>query len=293
MMNDAPERPAADTFRTLVIIPTYNERENLLPLCEAVLAQGSAVEVLVVDDNSPDGTGQAARGLAARNPRVHLLAREGKLGLGTAHVAGLRWALAGEYERAITMDADFSHPPDRIPAMLEASRRADLVVGSRYVPGGGHKGWPMRRLLLSSLSNLVARLTLGLEPADCTGAFRCFRRDVLKQLAFENMEATGYSFQEEMLWHCSGRGFVIAEVPIVFVDRQRGRSKISWREVWGGISTVFRLALTPRGRKRPLARPGAPAAGAVRRLHQPRRTGTISCLGVRPSDPADAERNGQ
>jgi len=293
MTNNAPGRPAADTFRTLVIIPTYNERENILPLCEAVLAQGSGVEVLVVDDNSPDGTGEVARELAARNPRVHLLAREGKLGLGTAHVAGLRWALAGQYERAITMDADFSHPPDRIPAMLEASRRADLVIGSRYVRGGGHKGWPVRRLLLSSLSNRVARLTLGLEPADCTGAFRCFRRRVLEQLAFENMQATGYSFQEEMLWHCSGRGFVIAEVPIVFVDRRRGRSKISCREVWGGVSTLFRLALTPRGRKRPLVPPDACATGAVLRLHRPRRPGTISCLGARPRDPADAERNAQ
>ncbi len=262
MVNHAPERPAADALRCLVIIPTYNERENLRPLCAAVLAQGTALEVLVVDDNSPDGTGDLARELAARDPRVHLLEREGKLGLGTAHIAGFRWALARHYERVITMDADFSHPPDRIPAMLEASRHADVVIGSRYVEGGGHKDWPVRRLLLSSLSNVVARLALRLEPADCTGAFRCFRRRVLEQIAFENIVAAGYSFQEEMLWHCSGRGFAIAEVPIVFADRQRGRSKISWREVWGGISTVMRLAFAPPGRKRP-AGPPEPR----RRLH--------------------------
>jgi len=263
MESAAPHVSAADTLKTLVVVPTYNERENLEPLCRAILAQGAGIEVLVVDDNSPDGTGELADRLAAHDGRIHVLRRPGKLGLGTAHVAGFRWALARDYERVITMDADFSHPPERIPAMLEASLECDLVIGSRYIPGGGHQDWPLRRVLLSRLSNLVARLALGLEPADCTGAYRCFRRSLLERIAFDNIRSRGYSFQEEMLWHCSGRGFSICEVPIVFADRARGSSKISWREVWGGVWTVIRLALTPARRKQP-AGPQPPSAPGAR-----------------------------
>ena len=240
---------AADRLDTVVIVPTYNERDNVQPLCEAILQQGRAVEALVVDDNSPDGTAEIVQRMMEAEPRVHLLKRPGKLGLGTAHIAGFRWALARRYELVITMDADFSHPPDRIPAMVEAATDNDVVIGSRYVKGGGHKDWPLRRILLSGLSNMVARAALRLEPADCTGAYRCFRRQVLEQIAFDNIVSRGYSFQEEMLWHCSGRGWRIAEVPIEFVDRLHGQSKISLREVWGGISTVGRLMLTPAGRR--------------------------------------------
>ncbi|KPK57847.1 MAG: hypothetical protein AMK73_09720 [Planctomycetes bacterium SM23_32] len=242
---------AADTLKTLVVVPTYNERENVEPLCRAILGQGRGVEVLVVDDGSPDGTGRVVERLGEAEPRIHLLQRGGKLGLGTAHIAGYRWALARDYGRVVTMDADFSHPPDRIRPMIEASVESDVVIGSRYVEGGGHKDWPARRVFLSSLSNLVARAALRLEPADCTGAFRCFRREVLKGIALDNIVSRGYSFQEEMLWHCSGRGWRIAEVPILFVDRRRGSSKISFGEIWGGISTVFRLMFTPAGRKKP------------------------------------------
>jgi dolichol-phosphate mannosyltransferase len=181
---------------------------------------------------------------------VHLLERPGKLGLGTAHVDGFRWALRGDYERVITMDADFSHPPVVIPEMLEASREAHVVLGSRYVAGGGHEDWPWHRVFLSSMSNLVARTALGLEPQDCTGAYRCFRREVLLRIAFDNIVSRGYSFQEEMLWHCSGRGWRIAEVPITFADRAAGESKIGLREIWGGVSTVFRLMFTPDARRR-------------------------------------------
>jgi len=247
--------PAADILKTVVIVPTYNERENIGELCETILRQGRGVEALVVDDNSPDGTSDFVLGMSARNPRVHLLRRKGKLGLGTAHIAGYRWALARDYERIITMDADFSHPPDRIPAMLEASLASDIVIGSRYIAGGAHRDWPLRRILLSSTSNLVARHALRLQPADCTGAFRCFRRAVLERIAFDNIVSKGYSFQEEMLWHCSGRGLRIAEVPITFLDRERGKSKISWREVWGGVSTVARLMFTPVGRRNRPSRP--------------------------------------
>jgi dolichol-phosphate mannosyltransferase len=230
-------------------VPTYNERENIERLCGEVLAQGSGIHVLVIDDNSPDGTADVVRAMAAEHPRVHLLGRPGKLGLGTAHIAGYRWGLARGYERIVTMDADFSHPPDRIPAMLEESLRSDVVIGSRYIQGGGHEDWPWHRIMLSSLSNSVARTALRFEPKDCTGAFRCFRRGVLERIAFDNIVSVGYSFQEEMLWHCCGRGFRISEVPIRFLDRQQGTSKISPREIWGGISTIFRLMFTPEGRR--------------------------------------------
>jgi dolichol-phosphate mannosyltransferase len=243
--------PAADVLKTLVVVPTYNERENIERLCRSILSQGRGIEVLVVDDNSPDGTGQAALRLERSTGRVHLLSRPGKLGLGTATIAGYRWALERDYERVITMDADFSHPPSAIPRMLEASLQADVVIGSRYAPGGGHKDWPRRRVLLSALSNLVARSALRLEPADCTGAFRCVRRSVLEGISFENIVSRGYSFQEEMLWHCAGRGLRFAEVPILFVDRSQGSSKISLREVYGGIATVLRLLFTPEGRRKP------------------------------------------
>ena len=240
---------ASDRTSTIVLVPTYNERDNVRLLCEAILSQGRAVEVLVVDDNSPDGTAEVVEAMMATESRIHLLRRPGKLGLGTAHIAGFRWALARRYELIITMDADFSHPPDRIPAMVEAAQDSEVVIGSRYVAGGGHQDWPWHRILLSGLSNRVARTALRLEPSDCTGAYRCFRREALEQVAFDNIVSRGYSFQEEMLWHCSGRGWRIAEVPIEFLDRQRGESKISLREIWGGISTVGRLMLTPAGRK--------------------------------------------
>jgi len=237
-------------LRTVVVIPTYNERENVEPLCLAVLGQGEGIDVLVVDDNSPDGTWQAAEELSAREPRVHLLRRPGKLGLGTAHIAGYRWALARGYDRVVTMDADFSHPPDAIPAMIEMSCRCDVVIGSRYVKGGGYEGWPLRRVLLSAVSNWVARTFLRLEPRDCTGAFRCFRREALEAVPLENIVARGYAFQEEMLWQCSGRGWRFGEVPIVFVQRARGESKISPKEVCVAVWTVVRLMFTPAGRRR-------------------------------------------
>jgi dolichol-phosphate mannosyltransferase len=243
-------RPA-DSLRTLAVVPTYNERENIVRLCRQLLAQGRSIDVLVVDDASPDGTAELVAELGRHEPRVHLLRRPAKLGLGTAHVAGYRWALARDYERVITMDADFSHPPERIPAMLEASLESDLVIGSRYCPGGGHQDWPWHRQLLSSAANFVARFCLRLEPADCTGAFRCFRRSVLEGAALHNILSRGYSFQEEMLWHCSGRGLRIAEVPILFVDRTGGASKMSLREMLGGVATVLRLLFTPHRRRAP------------------------------------------
>lgn len=237
-------------LRAVVIVATYNERENIVQLCERILRQGQNLDVLVVDDNSPDGTGELVADLSARAPRVHLLRRKGKMGLGTAHVAGYRWALERGYDRVVTMDADFSHPPESIPALLQESCRCEVVLASRYVPGGGWEGWPARRVFLSSISNWVTRAGLRLTPKDCTGAFRCFRSDALRRIPFENIRARGFNFQEEMLWQCSGRGWRIGEVPIIFVDRQRGATKISWRECLAAVLTIARLMFTPRGMRK-------------------------------------------
>ena len=236
-------------YRTVVIVPTYNERENVEKLCRHVTGLAPEIEVLVVDDNSPDGTAELVQRLKEDEPRVHLLRREGKLGLGTAHIAGYRWALEHDYERIVTMDADFSHPPDAIPDMVRASRDCQVVIGSRYIPGGGWEGWPMRRVILSSVSNWVTRAALRMQPKDCTGAFRCFRREVLEQIPLDRIRATGYCFMEEMLWQCSGRGFRIGEVPIVFVDREQGTSKISTDEFLGAVLTIVWLMFTPEGEK--------------------------------------------
>ena len=236
--------------RVLVVVPTYNERGNAERLCKAILAQGEEIELLAVDDNSPDGTADLVESLARAEPRIHLLRRPGKLGLGTAHVAGLRWALARDYGLMVTMDADFSHPPERIPAMIKASSDCHVVIGSRYVPGGGYENWPFRRAVLSKLSNWVGRTFLRLEPRDCTGAFRCFRREALEAIPLENIRSRGYSFMEEMLWQCSGRGWRFGEVPITFVDRSEGASKMSLGEVLAAVWTIVRLVFTPEGERK-------------------------------------------
>ena len=243
-------RSVAAMGRILVVVPTYNECGNVERLCNAILGQGEEVEVLVVDDNSPDGTGGIVESLGREQPRVHLLRRQGKLGLGTAHVAGFRWALERNYELVVTMDADFSHPPDCIPDMVALSGECHVVIGSRYVPGSRHENWSLGRVLLSRLSNWVARTLLRLEPRDCTGAFRCFRKEALACIPLGNIRCRGYAFMEEMLWQCSGRGWRFGEVPITFVDRTEGTSKISISEVLGAVFTVLRLVFTPEGEKR-------------------------------------------
>jgi dolichol-phosphate mannosyltransferase len=241
---------AADFIRALVVVPTYNERENVRPLCRRILRQGRALEVLVVDDNSPDGTAEQVRQIRAESDRVHLLERRDKLGLGTAYIAGFRWGLQRNYERLIQMDADFSHPPERLPAMLEKSRRCEVVLGSRYVPGGGWERWPRRRLIFSATANRLTRALLHLPARDCTAGFRCFRATALRQIPLENVRASGYAFQEEMLWQCTGRGWRICEVPISFRQRRRGRSKISLWEVLAALRVLVRLMFTPQGQKR-------------------------------------------
>jgi glycosyltransferase involved in cell wall biosynthesis len=230
-------------LKTIVIVPTYNEAENIRQLVGELLALPISIDVLVVDDNSPDGTGDIADKLAAKHPAVHVLHRAGKLGLGTAYIAGFRYGLANGYERILTMDADFSHHPSFIPAMLAKSQSgSDLVIGSRYVKGGGTSGCTLPRKLLSWGANAFAKTMLGLQAMDCTAGFRCYRREVLESIVLDAILSNGYSFLIEMLYRCQRLGWQVGEVPILFENRQRGASKISKQEVFKALGTVVRLA---------------------------------------------------
>ena len=236
--------------RALVITPTYNERTNVPTLIERVLAQDPRLEMLFVDDNSPDGTGDLIAEIAAREPRVHLLRRAGKLGLGTAYRDGFRWALARDYELIFEMDADFSHDPAHLPEFLEAAERADFVLGSRYLDGKVTVvNWPMSRLLLSYGANIYARLVTGMKLWDATGGFKCFHRRVLAAIDLDAVRSTGYGFQIEMSFRAMRKGFRPVEIPIVFADRTEGESKMSGQIVREAITMVWRLrwwALTGR-----------------------------------------------
>jgi len=228
--------------RSLVIIPTYNERENITRIIPAVLGQNENLDVLIVDDGSPDGTGAIVDAMAAENPRIHALHREGKLGLGTAYVAGFRWALKRDYDLIFEMDADFSHNPDRIPKFLEAIKNADLVLGSRYQNGQINVvNWPMSRLFLSYSANIYARNVTGLQVFDATGGFKCFRRRVLEAIDLDDVRSNGYAFQIEMTFRAWKKGFRIVEIPIVFVDRSEGTSKMSKKIVREAVWMVWRL----------------------------------------------------
>ncbi len=229
--------------KALVIVPTYNERENILKLIEAVLAQSPIIDVLVVDDGSPDGTGALVDERAAADSRVHVIHREKKLGLGTAYVAGFKWALGRDYEYVFEMDADFSHDPGFIPRFLEALKDADLVLGSRYATGVNVINWPISRLLLSLGANLYARLITGLPLSDATGGFKCFRREVLAAVDLDGVRSNGYAFQIEMSFRVWKKGFRLKEIPIVFTDRVEGQSKMSRRIVREAIWMVWWLRL--------------------------------------------------
>jgi len=229
---------------TLVIVPTYNEIDNLQKLVPMLLDLPVDLGVIVVDDSSPDGTGQLADEFAAAHPeRVSVIHRSGKLGLGTAYIAGFKEALSRPATRRImTMDADFSHHPRYIPAMVDASQQYDLVIGSRYVRGGGTPDFPLKRILLSSGANTFARAMLGLRAHDSTAGFRCYRRAVLEALPLDNIFSSGYSFLIEMLFLVQRAGFSVGEVPIIFEDRKQGVSKISQQEIKKALYTVLRLA---------------------------------------------------
>jgi dolichol-phosphate mannosyltransferase len=228
--------------RGLVIIPTYNERDNLPRLIPLVLGQDERLDVLIIDDASPDGTGQVADGLAADSARVHVLHRRGKLGLGTAYLAGFRWGLDRGYAWLFEMDADFSHDPAHLPQFLEALTGADLVLGSRYLEGRVTVvNWPIARLLLSYTANVYARLITGVPLWDATGGFKAFHRRVLEHVRLDRVESEGYSFQIEMNLRTWKAGFTIREIPIVFVDRTTGESKMSKRIIREAVWRVWKL----------------------------------------------------
>jgi dolichol-phosphate mannosyltransferase len=214
-------------LKALVIIPTYNERENIGGITREILSSSHEVEVLIVDDNSPDGTGKLADDMAKATHRVHAMHRAGKLGLGSAYIEGFKYALANGYDYVMEMDADYSHDPKEIPNFLEAAKKSDVVVGSRYIGGVRILNWPIKRLMLSYGASLYTRLITGLNLIDCTSGFKCFRREVLEALDLDRVHSDGYSFQIEMSFLCQKKGFILKEIPIVFTDRMQGHSKMN------------------------------------------------------------------
>lgn len=229
----------------LVIVPTYNERDNVEPITTAILAAEPRVDVLVVDDNSPDGTGQLADELAAKQPRIKVLHREKKQGLGKAYLHAFKWALEHGYQYVLEMDADFSHDPKYLPKLIdEAKSGADLVLGSRYVEGGGTVNWGPLRKLISRGGSLYARSILGVRTRDLTGGFKCFRRSVLEALDLDSVKSTGYAFQIELTYRALKAGFTVREVPIVFEDRRVGQSKMSRKIFVEALTMVWKLKAT-------------------------------------------------
>jgi dolichol-phosphate mannosyltransferase len=234
-------------MRTLVVIPTYNEVENIAWIIDRTLTAAPDVEILVVDDNSPDGTADVVEALA--EPRVRVLRRAAKAGLGPAYLAGFQHGLDNGFERLVEMDADGSHPPEELPRLLDRSRSADLVIGSRYVRGGAVRDWPRRRVMLSRWGNRYVQWMLGLPVRDATAGFRVFSDTALQRIGMEGIEASGYGFQINMTLRAREAGLVIAEEPITFVDRTRGTSKMSLGIVWEALWLTTRWAIARRGRR--------------------------------------------
>lgn len=232
-----------DKFKALVIIPTYNEMDNLPKLIPDVLSQDNSIDILIVDDNSPDGTAKFVEDLALQNNRIHILKREKKMGLGTAYIAGFRHALKNNYDFIFEMDADFSHNPNELKNFLNAIKENDLVLGSRYINGVRVLNWPMQRLLLSFFASVYTRIITGMPIRDATGGFKCFRRKVLEAIDLNKVKSNGYSFQIEMTFKAYAKGFKIKEIPIVFIDRVKGKSKMSKKIVREAVVMVWKLRL--------------------------------------------------
>ena len=230
-------------MQVAVVVPTYNERENVAPLTEALAALPVVSQVIVVDDASPDGTGDLADTLARTTPKLRVLHRAGKLGLGTAYLAGFRAAFALGADRVLTMDADFSHDPRYVPDLVAGTAEHDLMIGSRYVPGGGTSRWGLSRRILSRVANLVAYTSLGLHARDCTAGFRCYRRELLERVDLDTIRSNGYSFLVEVLFRCERAGCRVGETPIIFANRAHGDSKISRDEIVKAMLMVARLSL--------------------------------------------------
>lgn len=230
-------------MKILVIIPTYNELENIRKIIPAVLSQNENIDILVVDDNSPDNTGKYVEEKSRVEYRINIIKRPGKMGLGTAYIAGFKYAIKHNYDLVFEMDADFSHDPNDIPAFLEAIKDADLVLGSRYINGVRVLNWPMRRLLLSYFASIYTRTITGLPVHDTTGGFKCFRIEVLKSINLDQVKSNGYSFQIEMTYKAFKKKFRIKEIPIVFTDRAKGKSKMSKKIVYEAVFMVWKLRL--------------------------------------------------
>jgi dolichol-phosphate mannosyltransferase len=239
---------------TLIIVPTFNERENLPRMAQKLLSLPVKVDLLVVDDNSPDGTGKIADELAAKHPEIHVLHRAEKNGLGRAYIAGFQWALEHDYEFVFEMDGDFSHDPDDIPTFLEAAKDADLVLGSRYVGGIRVINWPLARLMLSRFAGKYVKIVTGMPFSDPTGGYKCFRRRTLQALKLDQVRSSGYSFQIELTNKLWRRGFKIVEVPIIFTERKHGESKMEKGIVTEAFWMVWRLWLQNGLRRSPRKR---------------------------------------
>jgi dolichol-phosphate mannosyltransferase len=229
--------------RILVTLATYNERDNLAPLVTEVLRQLPDAHVLVIDDNSPDGTWQVAEQLGAADPRVRLLRRPGKLGLGTATLAAMKYAMDGNYDYHVNMDADFSHPPRYLPALVAGMAKYDVMIGSRYVAGGGSENWPLVRLAISRSVNALVRFLMRIPAKDCSGAFRCYRVARLRRTHLNKVISRGYSFQQEVLFRCREAGCKIGETPIIFENRRAGASKVNTREAVRSITVLLYLGV--------------------------------------------------
>ena len=230
-------------MKPLIIIPTYNEHENIGKVVPAVLNAVPQAEILIVDDNSQDGTAEAVSALGSSTGKVHLLSREKKMGLGTAYVMGFKWALQRSYEVIFEMDADLSHDPEALPRFLEEIETADLVIGSRYTDGVNVVNWPMKRLLLSFFANLYARIVTGVPVRDLTSGFKCYRRAVLEAIDLDKIHSNGYAFQIEMHFKAFKKGFRIREIPIVFVERRIGTSKMSRKIIYEAAWMVWKLRI--------------------------------------------------
>lgn len=232
--------------RVLIALATYNERDNLAPLVQAIRSTVAGADVLILDDNSPDGTGAAADRLAGEDARIHVIHRSGKLGLGTAILGMMRFAIERNYDWLLTMDADFSHHPRYLPDLLSGMDQADVMIGSRYVPGGGVENWPWSRRLMSQSTGRLVRLLLGMPVNDTSGNYRCYRVSLLRRANLDNLLSTGYSFQQEVLHRCHLAGAKFGETPIIFADRKVGQSKANLKEIVRSLSTLLRLGWRAR-----------------------------------------------
>ena len=257
--------------KSLVVVPTYNERENLSPLAQRIFALPVPVDLLVVDDNSPDGTGKLADELAAKNPSFHVLHRKEKSGLGRAYIAGFKWALEHGYEFVFELDGDFSHNPDDIPMFLEAARNADLVLGTRYLNGIRIINWPLSRLMLSKCAAKYVQVITGMQISDPTGGYKCFTRRALEAINLNEINSNGYSFQIEMTHRLWRQGMKIVEVPIIFTERAQGHSKMAGHIIREALFMVWRLWFQNKLRRRPAVPPAKPEVSAATEAREPQR----------------------